>query len=192
MTATMFTRTDGRLGEFALRPVDPVADVVLLHRWLTHPRSAFWLMTHADLAEVRREYEDIAARSGHDAFIGLHRRRPAFLVERYDPRRELGGVDAEVYAAEPGDVGMHFLTAPTGEPVHGFTRAVIVTVMEMLFSDPGTRRVVVEPDVRNTAVHALNAYVGFRVLDTVELPGKRALLSVCTRDGYLGSEGARR
>ena len=30
-----------------------------------------------------------------------------------------------------------------------------------LFADPAVRRVVVEPDVRNTAVHALNEAVGF-------------------------------
>ncbi|GAB3980984.1 desferrioxamine E synthetase DesD [Actinoallomurus acanthiterrae] len=56
--------------------------------------------------------------------------------------------------------------------------------MELLFADPGTRRVVVEPDVRNTAVHALNAAVGFEVAGTVSLPGKQALLSVCTRERY--------
>ena len=79
-------------------------------------------------------------------------------MERYDPRHvELVGL----YDPEPGDVGMHFLFAPTDTPVHGFTRAVITTVMARLFADPATRRVVVEPDVRNTAVHALNEAVGF-------------------------------
>ncbi len=45
-------------------------------------------------------------------------------------------------------------------------------------------RVVVEPDVRNTAVHELNAAVGFTVAGEVELPDKRALLSFCTREDY--------
>ncbi|MGK5643545.1 GNAT family N-acetyltransferase, partial [Streptomyces sp. URMC 126] len=81
-------------------------------------------------------------------FLGLHDGRPAFLMERYCPAHvELVGV----HEARPGDVGMHFLVAPTDTPLHGFTRAVIGTVMEMLFSDPATRRVVVEPDIRNTA-----------------------------------------
>ncbi|SDZ29709.1 Protein N-acetyltransferase, RimJ/RimL family [Micromonospora pattaloongensis] len=180
---TVFTRTDERLGKFTVRPVDPFGDAALLHRWVTHPKSAYWLMQDADEAAVVREYATIAARPDHDAFLGLHEGRPAFLVERYDPGRELGGV----YDVQPGDVGMHFLVAPTDTPVHGFTRAVIVTVMELLFADPATRRVVVEPDVRNTAVHALNAYVGFRVVDTVRLPTKDAYLSICTRDQYEAS-----
>ena len=43
----VFSRTDERLGEFALRPVDPAADAPLLHRWVTHPKSAFWMMSEA-------------------------------------------------------------------------------------------------------------------------------------------------
>ena len=100
-------------------------------------------MQDCDLAAVEKEFARIAADPFHDAFLGLHNGTPAFLMERYDPaHRELVGI----HAAEPGDVGMHFLSAPTDTPVHGFTRAVITTVMEMLFADPDTRRVVVEPD----------------------------------------------
>jgi siderophore synthetase component len=183
----VFNRTDP-LGEFSLRPVDPVADAPLLHGWLTHPKSAFWLMTEAGPDEVVQHFQAIAASGAHEAFVGLHDGRPAFLVERYDPAAELG----EVYPVRPGDVGMHFLVAPAGTPIHGFTHAVIVTVMEMLFADPRTRRVVVEPDARNTAVHALNTAVGFRVVDTVALPGKRAYLSVCTREQYAATRSAPR
>ena len=72
---------------------------------------------------------------------------------------------------------MHFLCAPTDTPVHGFTLAVITTVMAWLFDDPATRRVVVEPDVRNTAVHALNAAVGFTVVGQVPNPRSKPCLS---------------
>ena len=178
---SVFARTDTELGPFSVRPVDPEADAALLHRWLTHPKSAFWQMQDADPATVAATYREIADSPWHDARIGLHEGRPAFLLERYDPAHDDVG---SVYAVQDGDVGMHFLVAPTDDPVHGFTRAVIVTVMELLFADAATRRVVVEPDVRNHAVHALNAEVGFRVVGEVELPDKRALLSTCTRDQY--------
>ncbi|MEU6076738.1 GNAT family N-acetyltransferase [Micromonospora sp. NPDC047074] len=174
-------RLDDRLGEFALRTLDPDADAALLHRWVTHPKAAFWLMQDADVARVAREYRQIAAHPHHDAFLGLHEGRPAFLAERYDPAHvELVGL----YDRADGDVGMHFLCAPAEAPVHGFTRAVITTVMSWLFADPATRRVVVEPDVRNTAVHALNAAVGFTVVGPIRKPEKEALLSVCTRDQF--------
>ncbi|AEW98695.1 GNAT family N-acetyltransferase [Streptantibioticus cattleyicolor] len=189
MTATVFTRHDDRLGAFALRPLDPHADAPLLHRWVTHPKAVFWMMQDADVDRVALEYTAIADHPHHDAFLGLHQGTPAFLVERYDPARvELTGL----YDARPGDVGMHFLCAPTDHPLPGFTRAVITTVMEFLFTDPAARRVVVEPDVRNTAVHALNAAVGFRPVATVHKPEKDALLSICTRDQFLATRGVTR
>lgn len=183
---TLFVRTDPGLGEFAIRALSPDADAELLHGWITHPKSAFWMMQDADVAEVAREYRRIADHPHHEAFIGLHRGRPAFLVERYDPRHvELVGL----YEPLPGDVGMHFLCAPTDTPLHGFTRAVITTVMEFLFTAPDARRVVVEPDVRNTAVHALNAAVGFEVVRPIRKPEKEALLSVCPRERFLATRG---
>lgn len=176
-----------------LRPLDPVRDAPLLHAWVTHPKAAFWLMQDCTLPEVEKEYARIAADPHHDAFLGLADGVPAFLAERYDPaHRELVGV----YDAADGDVGMHFLTAPAGKPVHGFTRAVITAVMEWLFTDPAVRRVVVEPDVRNTAVHALNEAVGFRVARRVRMPGgpgapgKEALLSFCTREQFAAARAA--
>ncbi|MFC4109788.1 GNAT family N-acetyltransferase [Micromonospora zhanjiangensis] len=182
-----FTRLDERLGEFALRPLDPDADAVLLHRWVTHPKAAFWLMRDADVAAVAREYRRIAAHPHHDAYLGLWRGEPAFLAERYDPARvELVGL----HTPEPGDVGMHFLCPHTDVPVHGFTRAVITTVLAWLFVDPATRRVVVEPDVRNRAVHALNATVGFTVVGEIRKPEKDALLSVCTRERFRNATAA--
>ncbi|MEU1248860.1 GNAT family N-acetyltransferase [Micromonospora arida] len=175
---SVFTRVGEGLGEFALRPLDPDADAALLHAWVTHPKAAFWMMQDADLAQVTEEYRRIAEHPHHDAYLGLWRGSPAFLAERYDPAHvELVGL----YDHQPGDVGMHFLCAPVDAPVHGFTRAVIGTVMAWLFDDPTTRRVVVEPDVRNTAVHALNAAVGFTVVGPIAKPEKDALLSVCTR-----------
>lgn len=180
-TEILFTRTDAVLGTFAIRPLDPFADAELLHGWVTDPKAAFWMMQDAKLPDVEREYMRIAAAEHHEAFIGLHEGRPAFLMESYDPARlELVGL----YDALPGDVGMHFLVAPTDTPVSGFTRAVITTVMASLFADPANLRVVVEPDVANKAVHALNEAVGFVPEREVVKPEKTALLSFCTREQF--------
>lgn len=171
-------------GTLTLRPVDPFTDAELIHSWVTHPKAAFWLMQGARLEDVEREYMGIAASEHHHAYLGLHDGEPAFVMERYDPRYiELVGL----YEPEPGDVGMHLLVAPTDRPVHGFTRAVITTVMEHLFADPRTHRVVVEPDVGNTAVHLLNESVGFVPEREIDKPEKRALLSFCTREQFEAS-----
>ncbi|MFJ2751460.1 GNAT family N-acetyltransferase [Streptomyces sp. NPDC087297] len=186
-TELLFSRTDKELGSFAVRLLDPFADAELLHGWVTHPKASFWMMQDASLPDVEREYMRIAAHEHHQAFIGLHEGRPAFLMETYDPSElELVGL----YDALPGDVGMHFLVAPSDTPLHGFTRAVITTVMAAVFADPATERVVVEPDVANTAVHALNEAVGFVPERQVTKPEKEALLSFCTRAQFEAATAA--
>ncbi|MFI1537659.1 GNAT family N-acetyltransferase [Streptomyces anandii] len=166
---------------FAFRPLDPLKDAELLHGWVTHPKAAFWMMGDARLEDVERSYMEIAADEHHHALLGLREGVPVFLMEKYDPaHRELVGL----YEPEPGDVGMHFLVAPTDTPVHGFTRAVITAVVRHLFEDPATRRIVVEPDVRNKAVHVLNTAVGFVPEREIDKPEKRALLSFCTRERF--------
>ncbi|MFJ3229580.1 GNAT family N-acetyltransferase [Streptomyces sp. NPDC086787] len=171
---------------FTFRPLDPLSDAELVHAWVTHPKAAFWMMQDARLEDVERAYMEIAADEHHHALLGLADGVPAFLMERYDPaQRELVGL----YEPRPGDVGMHFLTPATDTPVHGFTRSVITAVMAHLFEDPAVARVVVEPDVSNTAVHRLNEAVGFVPEREIQKPEKKALLSFCTREQFLAAAG---
>jgi RimJ/RimL family protein N-acetyltransferase len=172
---------------FTFRPVDPFQDAELLRTWVTRPKAAFWMMQDARLEDVERAYMEIAADEHHHALLGLGKDRvPAFLMEKYDPaHRELVGL----YEPLPGDIGMHFLTPPTDRPVHGFTRAVITAVMAHLFEDPAVARVVVEPDVSNKAVHALNEAVGFVPEREIRKPEKTALLSFCTREQFEKAAG---
>ncbi len=165
-----------------IRRLDPDADAAVVHDWVTRPYARFWDMQDADVTDVRRAYAEIDASDHHRAFIGEDDGRPAFLCETYDPvHTEL----ADHYDVRPSDLGMHFLVAPpTGEPVHGHTLRVLRAVMDLCFRDSQVRRVVVEPDARNSKVHALNAAVGFQIVREVELSDKRALLSFCTRDRY--------
>ncbi|MFJ7078590.1 GNAT family N-acetyltransferase [Streptomyces sp. NPDC098781] len=175
------------IGTFTFRPLDPLQDAELLHGWVTHPKAAFWMMQDAGLVDVERAYMEIAADEHHHAVLGLQDGEPVFLMEYYDPaHRELVGL----YEPQPGDIGMHFLTPPTDKPVRGFTRSVITAVMAHLFEDPAVRRVVVEPDVDNKAVHALNEAVGFVPEREIQKPEKKALLSFCTREQFLAAQGA--
>jgi RimJ/RimL family protein N-acetyltransferase len=165
-------------------PVDPDADAALLHAWVTHPRSVYWQMQGASVEDVRAEQARIAADPHHAAYVGHVDGRPAVLAEVYDPAHsELAGV----YDVQPGDRGMHVLVAPTDAPVHGFTDRAFAAVMRLVLDDPSVRRVVVEPDVRNAAIALKNAKAGFVVDRAVELDGKRAALSFCTREQFAAS-----
>ncbi|GAA3108676.1 hypothetical protein JOF29_001551 [Kribbella aluminosa] len=169
------------LGTLSLRPFDLGADVRTLHSWVTQPYARYWGLLNASVADVHAEYQRIAATGHHRAFLGEHDGRPAFLMERYAPAHDPVG---QVYDVAPGDVGMHVLVGPPVAPIAGFTGAVFETIMDSLFSDPLVDRVVVEPDVRNSKIQALNARMGFRKHSIVALPDKQAWLSFCTRDQY--------
>jgi hypothetical protein len=169
------------IGTLGLRPFDLAADVPTVHGWVTQPYARYWGLLDASVADVHAEYARIVSSGHHQAFVGEHDGRPAFLMERYEPAADAVGT---VYDVAPGDIGMHLLVAPAAEPISGFTGAVFVTVMDSLFTDPLVDRVVVEPDVRNVKIHALNERMGFRKHSIVDLPDKQAWLSFCTPDQY--------
>lgn len=171
------------LGQITLEPLDLDRDLELLHAWVTHPRSAYWMMQGATPADVRAEYAALAADPHHHAFLGRVAGRPAFLAETYDPAHADGLRDLP--ELRPGDLGMHVLVAPpTGAPVSGLTTAVFDAVMAFCFADPAVERVVVEPDVRNAPIRAKNLAAGFTELREIPLPGKTAMLSVCPREDW--------
>ncbi|WP_081829755.1 GNAT family N-acetyltransferase [Paraoerskovia marina] len=163
------------------------ADSDLLHAWLTHPRSAFWQMGRMSAEQVRAYVDELVADDAQDGWWAWLDGAPIAYVETYDPHRLV--LDA-VVEIEPGDLGMHLLVGPPdGAPRSGLTSAVMGAVVGFCLADDGlaAARVVVEPDVRNTAVHEKNAAAGFRVVREVDLPDKRALLSVCSRADYARS-----
>ncbi|MFJ4170857.1 GNAT family N-acetyltransferase [Paenarthrobacter sp. NPDC089714] len=177
---------------FTFRTVDPVADAPVLHSWVSQEYARFWGMVGCAEQDVVEEYSKIAATGHHQAFLGLDDGVPAFLMERYRPE---SSPLADVYDVQPGDIGMHLLVSPpSGDPQPGFTTAVMQAVMQELFQDPETLRVVVEPDARNHKIHALNQKVGFRPHGVVTLPAvdpsedhKQGLLSFCTREDFLAT-----
>lgn len=168
-----------------LRRLDPAADAALLHAWFSEPRASFWGMQDHSLAQVEKVYDDMQ-RSGHAlACIGEVAGDVAFVLECYDPAHDVLG---RHYDERRGDVGMHFFVGPmtSGDAaIPGFTRHVFRSLMQFIFDHLRAVRVVVEPDIRNAKVHALNAAMGFEVHGLLTLPHKTALLSSCTRAQFI-------
>lgn len=167
---------------FTFRCMEPERDAPLVHGWVSRPYASFWGMLSASVRDVAEEYAKIQASGHHHALLGLDGGVPAFLMEEYLPSSSpLAGL----YPVRPGDVGMHLLVAPpSAAPEPGYTAAVMDAVLARLFRRPEVERVVVEPDVRNTRIHALNGRLGFQPAGVVALPDKDALLSFCSRPGY--------
>lgn len=173
------------IGRITIEPVVPQEHIDLLHAWVTHPRSTFWGMHGYTPGQSRAAFDEIDADPHHAAWLGRIDGEPTFLTETYDPGHS---VLAAHYRVEPGQLGMHVLVAPTDTPVHGLTSQVFRAVMHFCFRDPEVTRVVVEPDVRNHAIHAKNAAAGFVVDRRITLSDKEALLSFCTVEAFAGSE----
>ncbi|MDY6942939.1 MAG: GNAT family N-acetyltransferase [Pseudomonadota bacterium] len=181
LNAPQLLRRTDPLGEFALRRLAPEGDAEQVQRWTREPYARYWGMLDSSVSDVAAFYAQLNTKPGCAAYLGLFNGEPSFLVERYDPATDpVGGC----YCVRPGDVGMHLLIAPTDEPLHGFSLAVMRTVMAYLFSRPETRRVVVEPDWRNHKIHALNRRVGFVHRQVVQMGEKTAYLAFCTRRQY--------
>ena len=146
-----------------LAPLDVERDVDLLHAWVTHPRSRFWMMQGASVDDVRREYADIVASPHHDAWLGRVGAGPGAADDGPGGGAGPGAAEdgpgggagpwaansaaflAETYDpahsalsavldVRPGDLGMHVLVAPTDTPVHGFTTEVFAAVMRHCFA----------------------------------------------------------
>ncbi|MGM8849997.1 GNAT family N-acetyltransferase [Salinicola halophyticus] len=187
-----FRRDWPGIGTLALRPLALDQDLALVFDWVSRDRASFWGMNGDSREQVAAFYRDMQQSDNAQAFIGLHDGRPAFLVEYYDPRHDPVG---EQYPVQPGDRGMHFLVAPkapAAAPIHGFSQAVIDTIVAFLFSDPGTRRIVVEPDVTNDRIHPLNRRAGFAYQGQIQLREKTAHLAFCTRERFESLHASRR
>jgi hypothetical protein len=170
-----------------LEPLDIEEHGSRVHAWVTHPRSAFWMMADATPAQVFADYRLVVEHPHHDAWLGRVDGEPSFLAETFDPALTPEVGLAGLPELRPGDLGMHVLVAPPApgaDPRPGFTRQVFAAVLAHCFADPAVERVVVEPDVRNERIAVLNAEAGFVVARVVDLPGKQAALSFCTRAAW--------
>ncbi|MEW6036975.1 MAG: GNAT family N-acetyltransferase [Pseudomonadota bacterium] len=175
----VFIKQVPALGRFSLRALRIPEDIQCIHGWVNRDYAQYWGLLGTTLEEVEAEYLRIS--QGAEVFLGFVNGQPAFLIEHYDPRdHEV----VEYYSWEAGDLGMHVLVAPAERPINNFTWAVFTTVMDFLFSDPATRRIVVEPDIRNDKIHALNQRAGFKYEKLITLSNKTARLEFCTREQY--------
>jgi siderophore synthetase component/RimJ/RimL family protein N-acetyltransferase len=89
---------------------------------------------------------------------------------------------AGYYDARPTDLGWHVLVGPESFLGSGVPRLMGRAVLEHLLEHGD--RVVCEPDVRNTRMHAYCRALGYQEVGELDLPDKRALLMACTRSAY--------
>ncbi|MEV6805386.1 GNAT family N-acetyltransferase [Streptomyces sp. NPDC017248] len=189
MTDLHVQHIDG-YGTVRVRPVDPEADAEVLHAWVSDERAAFWGMNGLGRARVAEVYAHLATLDTHHAYLVTKDGEPAALLQTYEPSADRVG---ECYDVRPGDVGVHLLLAPAGPGGRrpGWTSALLraLTTYTLLVLD--RRRIVIDPDVRNTKAIERFERQGFErgpavvlpevVLPDVHLPEKHAQLAFLDR-----------
>ncbi len=168
-------------GKFEIRELVPELDVPLFHPWFDLPYAHYWDMADLTRDAVMAFYKAQQISSHEWAWVGTQHGRICFLLECYDPQHHAIAGHFEV---KTGDIGMHFFVAPATEVQRGYTLEVMRHVMHYLFNEVGARRVVVEPDIRNEKVRALNRKVGFDEVGPISLTTKQAMLSIATRSAF--------
>lgn len=139
-----------------VRPVDPDADIPLLHGWVTEPRASFWGMSGLSEQDVAEIYTYISEQAHLAAYVLELEGHPIGLLQTYDPAVDEIG---EWYDRRPGDVGIHLLLA--GDRARaGRTHEVIAAGFDFVAHLPGCQRLVLEPDARNAPSIALMERLG--------------------------------
>ncbi|MEU8591853.1 GNAT family N-acetyltransferase [Streptomyces sp. NPDC048664] len=177
-------------GTVRVLPLDASADQDVVHAWVREERARFWGMTGLAAREVGEIYAHMDTLPTHHAYLAVKDGEPVALLQTYEPEADRVG---ECYPVEPGDLGIHVLFAPAGPggPRPGWSSALLSVLTSYVLTGRGRRRVVVDPDERNTK--ALDRFLreGFTPgpavtlpevdLPDVHLPEKRARLAFLTR-----------
>lgn len=162
-------------GVFTLRPLDPVADVEMLHGWMNEPEVARFWELDGPIRRLVAHLDEQFAGTHSRPYLGLVDGEPMSYWELY---RAQDDRLAAYYDARPGDAGLHLLLGPARFRGIGLGRHLIEAVSGWQLDAPETSRVVAEPDVRNTASLRAFEQAGFRRTHDIDLPEKRAALMV--------------
>lgn len=96
-------------GTVRVLPVDPHADLDVVHAWVSAERAAYWGMTGFTRQQVLETFLHLDALDTHHAFLAVKDGVPAALFQTYEPGADRVG---ECYEVEPGDIGIHLLIGP--------------------------------------------------------------------------------
>jgi penicillin amidase len=197
--AAVHERTVAGFGTLRVLPVDPRADLDVLHGWVTEERAEYWGMTGFSKERVLETYLHLDSLDTHHAFLMVRDGVPAALFQTYEPDADRVG---ECYEVRPGDIGVHLLIgppAPGGGERPGWSSTLLAAFLAYALTGLGRQRAVVEPDARNAKAIARLTGQGFVPAGDIVLPGidlpevrlpeKRALLAFLTREAF--EEGSR-
>ncbi|WP_141335668.1 GNAT family N-acetyltransferase [Paenibacillus sp.] len=175
--ATIQDRTIGRTISF--RPVTMEHDLLRLHAWHQEPHVVPFWQLQIPLDAYRNHLERFLADPHQTLCIGLLDGEPMSYFESYWAASDLIG---QYYEAAPEDQGVHLLIGPPNYLGQGYALPLLLALVRLQFLNPGTIRIVAEPDIRNAKMRHIFEKCGFRFQRQVQLPDKTAALMLCERE----------
>lgn len=161
-------------------------DTVRFHQWVSQPYAKFWNLLGASLEEVHQNYQKTWAEWQAVSYWGQMGNDIVCYIEVYDP---LNTPLKHHLPFNESDRGFHFLLAPVSQNKKtGFSRFVFKECLAFLFNQLNVSRIVVEPDIQNKKIHAMNEQFGFTHLKTCWVDSKCCKLSVCQQTHFQEAE----
>lgn len=164
---------------YSLRPVDPHSDADLLSEWMNRPHLVeAWEYPYPP--SWWRGY--LGAQLAGDfsrPFIGSFRGKEVAYLEVYRAAKDS---IATRYAFEPHDLGFHAAIADLRFVNRGIAPILFPRVVASLFElEPQCRRVMFDPDHRNTGARAVCEWAGCTFLGEHDMANRRMALYALPR-----------
>ncbi|WP_278381633.1 GNAT family N-acetyltransferase [Pseudoalteromonas distincta] len=181
MNFSSFVTTLQHTGNVTMRLLQQ-SDMPIICQWLTLPYAHFWGMSKHTPEQMCSAYQDIINNPYHHAYVIEQSNELLALVELYSPKHDK--LLAAAYEVLPNDTGMHILLAPNTQPKRHFSFEIMQCVLHSIFTHNADARVVVEPDIANSKIHALNKRLGFFHTQQITLGDKNAYLGFCNKAAF--------
>jgi RimJ/RimL family protein N-acetyltransferase len=164
---------------YAIRLAYPDADAEMVSEWMNRPHLAeAW---EYDWPPPRWQRYLRAQLDGQYSrpFIGSFRGAPFVYVELYRAAKDS---IAPRYAAEPHDIGLHAAIADLKFVNRGIAPIVLPRLVASIFElEPRCRRIMFDPDHRNTGARRLCEYAGCTFLGEHDMSNRRMALYALPR-----------
>jgi RimJ/RimL family protein N-acetyltransferase len=164
---------------YALRPVDPDGDAAMISRWMNMPHLIeAW---ESDWSVERwREYLLAQCTGAYSRpFIGSMNGEDGGYVEVYRAAKDS---IANRYDADPYDVGLHAAIAELSIVNKGLGPFLLPRIVASVFEvESRCRRIMFDPDHRNTSARRLCEYAGCSFLGEHDMSNRRMALYALAR-----------
>ncbi|MGV0741811.1 GNAT family N-acetyltransferase [Mycolicibacterium sp. XJ870] len=164
---------------YDIRLVDADADAELVSEWMNRPHLVEAWEYDWPPERWRRYLQAQLDGEYSRPFIMSFRGKPAGYVELYRAAKDS---IAPTYAADPHDVGMHAAIADLRFVNRGIAPILLPRIVASVFElEPDCRRIMFDPDHRNTGARRLCEWAGCTFLGEHDMSNRRMALYELSR-----------